>query len=78
MSTNLKKKQAQGAHMLTWAQPGTCLMPQPLSSTRPRPLTPALALGGLGSRMPSSEGSRHLESRSSAMPSEEVGTDQGN
>lgn len=78
MSTSLKKKRAQGGHLLTQAQPGTCLMPHPLSSTGPPPLTPALALGSLGSRMPSSEGSRHLESRSSEMPSEEVGTDQGN
>lgn len=59
VSTSLKKKQAQGGHVLTWAQPGICLMPHLLSSTRPPPLTPALALGGLGSRMPSSEGSRH-------------------
>ena len=46
------KKQAQSGHMVIQAQPWACVMPQPLSSTRPPAMTQPWPCGGLGSRKP--------------------------
>lgn len=70
VSTDLKKKQAQGGHVLAGAQPWACVMPLPSP-----PLTPALPLGlppwwsGLEDAQAVREGGE-LESRCPAMPRE--------